>query len=231
MGVSIDGDIGADDHSELDAAARKNLAYLAELRACPRSSAPRKLRLKFLASPVELLGGDGRVRALRVEENELVVAGGAARAKGTGRISELSTGVVIRSVGYRGVPLAGLPFDTASGTLPTRLGRVLDTQSEPILGLYAAGWIKRGPTGLVGTNKACAKETAEVLLSDAERLRARELALDVPALLAARAVRVVGFAEYRRIDALERSRGEARGKVRDKLVSVADMLAAAAATS
>jgi ferredoxin--NADP+ reductase len=134
---------------------------------------------------------------------------------------------VIRSVGYRGVGIAGLPFDSKRNVIPSSAGRVTDLAGEPQPGLYTSGWIKRGPSGLIGTNKACSKETVDLLLRDLEALRARVPALDVPALLVSRGVRVVSFADYQRIDAAEKARGAERGKVRDKLEHVPDMLAAA----
>ncbi len=227
VGVSIDGELPTEDEAELSAAARKNLAYMAGLRQAGPSREPRQLRLRFLASPVEVLGRDGRVSGLRIEDNRLVGTGAAARAEPTGVFSELAAGVVLRSVGYRGHAIPGLPFDAKRGVIPNSDGRILDATGEPLFGCYVTGWIKRGPSGLVGTNKACAKQTVELLLSDAERLRARPLELDVPALLQSRGVRALGFSDYLKIDALEKARGAERGKVRDKLERVSDMLAAA----
>lgn len=225
--VVVDGEVSLTDEADLPAAARKNLAYLARLRMQGRSGKPRVLRLRFLVSPVELLGQDGKVRALRVEENRLAGVGMLARAEATGQRWELQTGLVIRSVGYRGAALAGLPFDAKRNVIPSSAGRVTDLAGEPQPGLYVSGWIKRGPSGLIGTNKADSKETVEQLLRDREQLLARAVTLDVPALLAARGVPIVGFADYQRIDAAEKARGAARGKVRDKLERIPDMLAAA----
>jgi len=120
-----------------------------------------------------------------------------------------------------------MPFEAKRNVIPSSAGRVTNLAGEPQLGLYTAGWIKRGPSGLIGTNKADAKETVDLLVRDAEALGRRTLSVDVPELLGARGVQVVTFADYRKIDALERARGEARGKVRDKLERVPDMLAAA----
>jgi ferredoxin/flavodoxin---NADP+ reductase len=190
-------------------------------------AAPRVLKLRFLASPVELLGAAGRVRALRVEDNRLVGAGPHIRAESTGKVWELTTGLVIRSVGYRGAAIPGMPFEAKRNVIPSSAGRVTDLAGQPQLGLYTAGWIKRGPSGLIGTNKADAKETVDLLLRDVEALGARVLTHDVDALLTERGVRVVGFEDYRAIDAAEKAGGIARGKVRDKFTRVSDMLAAA----
>jgi ferredoxin/flavodoxin---NADP+ reductase len=120
-----------------------------------------------------------------------------------------------------------LPFDAKRNVIPSSAGRVTTLSGEPQLGLYCAGWIKRGPTGLVGTNKADSKETVDLLLRDTSELLARKPTLDVDELLAERRVKVVTFADYQRIDAVEKERGMELQKVRDKLERVSDMLAAA----
>ncbi len=227
VGLEVEGDVSFVDEADLSAPARKNLAYLARLALQGPGDAPRRLRLRFLTSPLELLGSEGRVRALRVEENRLVGSGPHVRAEPTGERWEIPTGVVIRSVGYRGHAVPGLPFDTKRNVVQSSGGRVTNFNGEPQPGLYCSGWIKRGPSGLVGTNKADSKETVELLLRDAEALLARRLTLDVDALCATRGLKVVDFEGYRRIDAAERERGAALGKVRDKLERVADMLAVA----
>ncbi len=227
VGVEVDADVSFADEADLLPAARKNLAYLARLKLAGPGSKPRLLKLRFLASPVELLGDNGRVRALRIEDNRLVGAGPHIRAEPTGKVWELQTGLVIRSVGYRGAATPGLPFEAKRNVIPSSAGRVTNLAGEPQLGLYTAGWIKRGPSGLIGTNKADSKETVDLLLRDTEVLRGRALRVDVAELLASRGVQLVSFADYRKIDAAEKARGEARGKVRDKLERIPDMLAAA----
>jgi len=227
IGVTVDGEVSFADEADLPSPARKNLAYLARLKLEGPPKAARLLRLRFLASPLEILGSAGRVRALRIEDNRLVGAGPHIRAEPTGEIGELATGLVIRSVGYRGSAIAGLPFDAKRNVIPSSGGRVTDGSGEPQPGLYVSGWIKRGPSGLIGTNKACSRETVDLLLRDAEMLEQRTPSVDVEALLGARGVQVVSFADYQKIDALEKERGKERGKVRDKLERTSDMLAAA----
>jgi ferredoxin--NADP+ reductase len=227
IGVVVDGDVSFADDVDLPAPARKNLAYLARLRLQGASGEPRQLKLRFLASPSELVGVEGRVRALRVEDNLLVGAGPHVRAEPTGKIWELATGLVIRSVGYRGMAVPGLPFDAKRNVVPSSAGRVTNFNGEPQLGLYCSGWIKRGPSGLVGTNKADSKETVDLLLRDTDALLQRKLVLDVDELLTARGLKIVNFEAYRRIDAAEKALGAERGKVREKLERVPDMLAAA----
>jgi ferredoxin--NADP+ reductase len=227
VGLAMDGDVSFADEVDLPAAARKNLAYLARVHMQGSPATPRVLKLRFLASPVEILGASGQVRALRVEANRLVGAGPHVRAESTGKIWELETGLVIRSVGYRGAAVPGLPFEAKRNVIPSSAGRVTSLNGAPQPGLYVSGWIKRGPSGLIGTNKADSKETVDLLLHDVEVLRGRTPTLDVAELLASRGVRVVTFADYQKIDAAEKARGAERGKVRDKLERIPDMLAAA----
>ena len=167
------------------------------------------------------------MRALRIEDNRLVGAGPHVRAEATGKIWELPTGLVIRSVGYRGMAMPGLPFDAKRNVIPSSAGRVTNLGGEPQPGLYVSGWIKRGPSGLIGTNKADSRETVDLLLRDRADLFTRKATLDVDELLAARRIKIVTFADYQRIDAVEKARGVQTGKPRDKLERTADMLAAA----
>ena len=148
-----------------DTNATRNMEVLREFAAREPSGKARRLVLRFLVSPVALVG-DERVEAVEVVENELVASNGRIGARATERRETIPAGIVFRSVGYRGVELPGLPFDPARGTLPNDCGRVLDGDGSPLTGVYCAGWIKRGPTGVIGTNKKDATETVRLLLED-----------------------------------------------------------------
>jgi ferredoxin--NADP+ reductase len=225
--VVVEGDVTFDVPEGAEAAVRKNVEYLATLPRTPSPSAERRVRLRFLASPVELVGEAGRLQAIVVEDNELVASNGRISARGTGRKHTLATKLVVRSIGYQGLPLPGTPFDAKRGVVPNLAGRVVGADDAPVPGLYVTGWIKRGPSGLIGTNKACAKETTDQVLADVERLPAPTLEPSaVDALLGERGVRVVGYEGWRAIDAVEAARGTEKGKVRDKLTTVADLLGA-----
>jgi ferredoxin--NADP+ reductase len=135
-------------------------------------------------------------------------------------------GIVFRSVGYRGVGVPGVPFDDAAGVIANVGGRVVDGD-EPVPGIYCAGWIKRGPTGVIGTNKKDATETVELLLDDARAgLLPPRADGSLDDLLADRGVEVVMYEGWERIDAVERGRGESQGRPRVKLCSWEELLAA-----
>jgi ferredoxin--NADP+ reductase len=228
--VIVEGDVSFEVPEGADAAVRKNVEYLATLPRKPTATAERRLCLRFLASPCEIVEEAGRVRALVFEDNELVVEHGRVSARGTGQKHELTTGLVVRSIGYQGRPMPGAPFDVKRGIVPNLAGRVLTSDATPAPGLYVTGWIRRGPTGLIGTNKACAKETVDHLLADLGTLPAPTLepaALD--GLLAERGVSVVGYDGWHALDAAETARGASKGKVREKFTTVAEMLANAKA--
>ncbi|TLF73913.1 FAD-dependent oxidoreductase [Nocardia cyriacigeorgica] len=135
----------------------------------------RRIVFRYLSSPTEILGPD-QVSGIEVVRNELVTdADGKVRAVATDQLERLDAGLVLTSVGYRGVPLPGLPFDERAGVIPNLDGRVLDQPGGSVLsGTYVTGWIKRGPTGFIGTNKSCAQQTVQQLADDfnAGRLRA-----------------------------------------------------------
>jgi ferredoxin--NADP+ reductase len=169
--------------------------------------------------------GDGKVEAIELVRNELV----DGRAVATGDRETVECGIVFRSVGYRGMPLEGVPFDEAACVLPNAGGRTLDGSGEPLTGVYCAGWIKRGPTGVIGTNKKDATETAEAVLEDARvgKLDRGEDASVVDALLAERGVAVVTQSGWEAIDAAERAAGEPLGRPRVKLAGWDELLEAA----
>ncbi|MBI5023552.1 MAG: FAD-dependent oxidoreductase [Candidatus Omnitrophica bacterium] len=188
------------------------------------SSKRKKFFVRFLRSPVEIKGS-GRVERIVLEKNRLEGEPGRQKAKGTGEKEEMACGLLFRSVGYHGVPAPGVPFDERAGVIPNQEGRV--TESERVVpGFYAAGWIKRGPTGVIGTNKADSNETVRHILEDAPQLPPATRR-DTRALLESlkkKGVRVVSFPDWKRIDAREIARGVPAGKPREKFTSVTEML-------
>ena len=203
-----------------DTNAERNLAVLQEFAAREPQGKPRRVVFRFFRSPVAILGEE-RVEGIELVRNELDAN---ERAVPTEERETLSCGLVFRSVGYHGVELPGVLFEVGSGTIPNDGGRV-----EP--GVYCAGWIKRGPTGVIGTNKKDATETVELLLEDAAtgRLAPKPEASigAVDSLLAERGVHVVEYAGWSAIDEVERAAGEKSGRPRVKLCSWDELLAAA----
>ncbi|MEU3613670.1 FAD-dependent oxidoreductase [Streptomyces sp. NPDC006872] len=216
------------DPAGLPAAQRRNVEVLRGWAATPSRGARRRIRLRFFLRPVELLAdGDGngdRVGAVRFERTAPDGHGGVT---GTGLHEDLEAQLVLRSVGYRGLPLEGLPFAPERGTVPHLAGRVL-RGGAVAPGEYVAGWIKRGPTGVIGTNRPCAKETATSLLEDAPVLLRRELPGDPLELLrAAAAEPVVEWAGWLAIERAEAELGASLGRGVVKLPDWASLLAAA----
>jgi ferredoxin/flavodoxin---NADP+ reductase len=195
--------------------ARRNFDLLEDYAAREAEGRPRRIVLRFLASPVAILGED-RVEAVEVVRNELVEEGGRIVARPTGETEIVPAGIVLRSVGYQGVALPGVPFDERSGTIPNDRGRVEGAERT-----YVAGWIKRGPSGVIGTNKKDAAETVELLLEDARagRLAGAKPELQLVDLLEAKGAHFVEYAGWQAIDAAERGAGEPLGRPRVKLTA------------
>ncbi len=207
--------------------AERNLAVLRELAAREPEGKPRRVVFRFFHSPVAILGEE-RVEGIELVRNELDAN---ERAVPTDERETLPCGLVFRSVGYRGVELPDVVFDPASGTIPNDGGRVVDDTGHVVPGVYVAGWIKRGPTGVIGTNKKDATETVELLLEDAAAGRLEPgpdaTAAAVDALLAERHIPVVEYAGWMAIDEVERAAGERGGRPRVKLCSWEELLSAA----
>ena len=210
-----------------DKATTKKLDLLKEFAGQPADGKPKRLVLKFLRSPVELLG-DNKLEAVKIVRNELVMKGDRMRPQATEDFEELPAQLLFRSVGYRGVPLPGVPFREDWGTIPNEAGRILDGD-QPVEGQYVAGWIKRGPSGVIGTNKPCAKETVTCMLEDLESGKhLNPEAGDEEAILKllGERTRVVSFKDWEHLDKLEIERGEAAGRPRRKFTRIEDMLEA-----
>jgi ferredoxin--NADP+ reductase len=204
--------------------ARRNVALLREYSGRSPESKPRRLVLRFCLSPVAILG-DGKVEAVEVVRNVLAVgAGGEIRAVATEERETIPCGLVLRSVGYRGVALPGVPFDGGHGVIPNDEGRVLGADGSPVLGLYCSGWIKRGPSGVIGTNKKDAAETAARVLEDAEAGRLPAGAGDLEGLLVERSLPFVEYAGWEAIDQHERGLGDRHGRPRVKLLTWDELL-------
>lgn len=189
------------------------------------SGKPRQCHFQFLRSPVELLGSD-RIEKVVIEHNQLSGDAFKQSARGTGERYELEAGILFRSIGYRGIEMPGVPFHESWGVFPNEKGRITENDSV-VPQLYTAGWIKRGPSGIIGTNRACAVETVKSLLEDVAKLDSDTKAgrTGVYSLLDERKVRHINYQEWKTIDQTEVTRGEAKDKPREKITSVDEMLA------
>jgi ferredoxin--NADP+ reductase len=207
------------------AGAKKNYEILKEFASRSLTGRGRRIYLRFLLSPVEILGRD-QVEGIVLERNRLTGKPNEQSARGTGERLELAAGLSFRSSGYRGTAMPGLPFDQRQGVFPTSEGRIVDQAGAPIPGLYAAGWIKRGPTGIIGTNKPDSVATVASLLADLDRLDTwpKPGADGLAGVLAERCSKVVSYDDWLQIDQAEVGRGAPKGKPREKFTRIDEML-------
>jgi ferredoxin--NADP+ reductase len=217
--------------SEADITARKNVEIMEEFAAKPPEGKPQRIVLRFLVSPIEIQG-DGKVERIVIGRNELHRdESGALRPRDTGEREEIGCGLVLRSIGYKGIGVDGIPYDERRGVIPNEAGRVIGEDGEQLAGQYATGWIKRGPSGVIGTNKKDSQETVQSLFEDMEAGRLPEPANRDPAaieaLLRERRPDLVTFEGWQAIDAAEQERGKPQGRPRVKFCRVEEMVEAA----
>jgi len=223
------------DSEASDRTARRNVEILRDYAARPPSGRSHRVVLRFLRSPLEVLAdGQGRVTGLRVAVNRIEAGPDSAlRAVPTGEEEVIACGLVLRSIGYRGAPLADIPFDERDGLIRNEGGRVVDASGAPCPGEYTVGWIKRGPSGVIGTNKKCAADTVARIVEDRDAgalpAPANPDRDDVEAWLRQRVARLVTWDGWTAIDAYETAAGEQHGRPRVKLVRVPEMHAVATA--
>ncbi len=208
-----------------------NLECLREYAARTEHIAPRRITMRFLVSPVEIVGVNGRITSVRIEHNELVAASnGELRAKGTGKFEAIEAGLALRSIGYRSVPIEDVPFDHATYTISNSAGRVVYPNSgKAVPGEYVVGWVKRGPTGLIGNNKPDAAATVESMLADLPTLQGicdeyRDPA-QIEVFLHKRNIDYVTYQDWKKLDRYEVARGAGQGRPRNKVTTVAEMMA------
>ena len=216
-----------------DRATRKKVDLLQAFAKRASTGKRRRLILRFLVSPVEILDdGHGAVGGMRLVRNKLYSTDtGTLQPKPTGEFEDLPVGLVFRSVGYRGVSLPGVPFNDKWGVILNEKGRVVDPErKQPVVGEYTAGWIKRGPTGVIGTNKPDAAETVACMMEDlaADRyLRPTEPSREAAErLIRERQPQCFSYADWLRLNEVEVRRGEETGRPRVKLTRIEEMLAA-----
>lgn len=215
---------------ELEMMKAKNAEVILERTRQEAREGNRSIRLRFFRSPVEVLGDGERVTGIRLMKNRLVERDGRMYVEQTGETEDLACGLVFRSIGYRVVPLENVPFDEVRSTIPHERGQVLRAVAGPAeRGLFVTGWAKRGPSGIIGTNKPDAQETVATLL---QRWEAGELAVaepkDISALLDARGVSYVTYTDWKLLDQIEVRSGKEQGRPRRKFTEISGMLQAIA---
>ncbi|OGS41429.1 MAG: hypothetical protein A2506_02385, partial [Elusimicrobia bacterium RIFOXYD12_FULL_66_9] len=217
-----------------DASAKKNYDYLCEAAKKGAGSKDHKIFSRFSVSPVELVGKDGKVSAVKLVLNNLIPDGKGSVKCVAGDKTEMLDGVglVFRSVGYRGIPVPGVPFDEKAGRVANDNGRVVVAAGGAVVpSEYVVGWAKRGPSGLIGTNRACSVATVATMVEDLKAGKLAQHPVDAsieatPRLLASKGAKVVTFAQWKSIDKLEVENGKKAGKIREKFTRVSEMLAA-----
>jgi len=202
---------------------QRNVKFLQERAAAGASGKPKRLTCRFLVAPVELRAERGRIHDVRIQHMELVAdADGTPRPRAVERFEDLQVDLLFKAIGYRGIPVPGVPFDDKKGIVPNVDGRVVERVGGAVrVGHYAVGWCKRGPTGLIGTNSLDAKATVEGMKTDRQNgAHLRPSHGDVLALLRARNVDAVSWADWQRLDAWEQQKGKEQNKLRHKLTTV-----------
>ncbi len=215
---------------ESDKTARKNVETLRAYAERSPNPNNRRIVMRFLVSPIEILGENGQATAVTIEKNKLEPqTDGTLRPRGTGQYETLNTGLIFRSVGYRGVALPGVPFDESTGTIANVAGRVIQPNSgETRPGEYVVGWAKRGPTGIIGTNKPDSAATVTAMIEDLADLKPIKDEYRDPAkieqLLQERQITYVSYEGWHKLNEIEVARGTEQGRPRVKITSVAEMM-------
>jgi len=212
------------DAEDTPATFRKNIEFLQGVAEKGLTGAPRRLQPVFCVSPVAILGDEGVVAGIRLGRNRLEAAPGRPRPVATGEEWDVEAQLVLSAIGYRGVAIPGVSYDAKTGRIPNELGRVHDENGSRCEGEYVVGWAKRGPSGLIGTNRPDAKETVAQLLADFDGAQPKTVAIDLVDVLVSRGVRVVSFADWERLDAEELRRGQESGRAREKFTNVVEMI-------
>ena len=217
---------------ESDKTARKNVELLRAYATRTANPDHSRIVMRYLVSPVEVIGEEGKITAVKIEKNRLELqSNGSLRAVGTGEFETLEAGLIFRSVGYRGVPLQGVPFDESTGTIANVAGRIIHASTGDVVpGEYVVGWAKRGPSGIIGTNKPDSVATVAAMLEDLAELNPiaddkRDLSL-VENLLKERNLKYITYEDWLKLNKIEVSRGAEQGRSRVKFTRVSDMLEA-----
>lgn len=222
-----------DPHSQAAVEKDKKISRnIKTLREFAQKGGGRQVHFRFLVSPVEIYGKDGHVSGIRLRHNKLErTESGYMQAVGTNRYEEIPVQLVFRAIGYRGIKVPGVPFEKRKGIVPNKQGRVIDPD-KPIVGEYVVGWAKRGPSGIIGTNKKDAVETVKKMLADVNQIVPVDDAYADPqaaeAFIRQQQSEYVSFEDWLLLDQMETEKGQASGRPRVKFCDVQEMLDAIA---
>ncbi|MFZ2335437.1 MAG: NADP oxidoreductase, partial [Sideroxyarcus sp.] len=208
---------------------QKNLKILQSFAERPPGTKTKKLHLRFLVSPTEVIAdSDGNVAAIKLEKNRLQIQpDGTASARGIGEFETLDIGMVLPAIGFSLERIAGVPYDEKARIIANEDGRVVDPVSRSVIANeYVVGWARTGAQGLIGSHKAASAHVVAHMVADGARLAARELPdrEAILALLRERGLQMVSFDDWKQLDEVEVARGERRDAPRDKIVDVGTML-------
>ena len=209
---------------EQSSKARKNIEELKSLKNEESNKNSKTIHIMFYSSPIEIIEKDGVISKVKFEKNRLEGNAGTQKAHPTGETFEISCDLLFRSIGYRGVPFKGLPFDDRTGTIPNEKGQVIQLDGSKIANVFVTGWIKRGPSGVIGTNRSDSIETVETCLQiiDQSTIENNE---DIENVLIQKNIQFLSYADWKIIDQYEIEQGEKVGKPREKLTSIDQILA------
>jgi ferredoxin--NADP+ reductase len=203
--------------------ARKNVAELMAIRDYSVENSTKTIHLMFYLSPTEIVQKNNKVSQIVFQKNKLTGDAGQQRAEGTNEFITLDCDILFRSIGYRGVPLSGVPFDAEKGIIPNRQGAVINSQKSYCDQLFVTGWIKRGPSGVIGTNRSDSIETVTTLLNQ-PMVNVAAIDRDIESLLNQKNITFISFTDWKIIDEYEKNQGQKVGKPREKITSITDAL-------
>jgi ferredoxin--NADP+ reductase len=198
---------------------RKNIAELNQLKANETTGNEKTIHLLFYSSPIEIIEENGQIKKVKFQKNKLEGSAGVQKARPTGETFDIDCTLLLRSIGYRGVPFKGLPFDDRTGTIPNKKGQVIKMDGSIIENVFVTGWIKRGPSGVIGTNRSDSIETIATCLTQIENASIED-PKDIELILTERNIQYLSYADWKIIDQYEISEGEKSGKPREKLTSI-----------
>ena len=205
---------------ELSSKARKNIKLLNEFKeTLPFDPNKKTIHLLFFSSPIEIIGESNQIKKVTFEKNVLVGEAGKQKAQSSGEFFEIECDILLRSIGYKGVPFKGLPFDDRKGVIPNDKGQVIEMDGTHVPDTYVTGWIKRGPSGVIGTNRSDSIETVATCLESLDKMVIKD-ATDITTIFTQQNIKYLTYEDWKIIDEYEVKEGHKLGKPREKVTSL-----------